>query len=210
MNVSLIVACARNAVIGVRGSLPWRLSEDLRNFKRTTLNKTVVMGRKTWLSLPLRPLPQRRNIVLSRNASFIASGAEVTNSVEHLSELIGGEECIAIGGVQVYQHFLPLVKTIYLTIVAVESKGDLFFPKLNIDEWDSLSHRHHTRDENNEFDMDFIVLRRRAGSNKTFLARSTKPFFPAMIQAISGEGPAPLFPDATCVNRDNPWLTDKS
>ena len=151
MNVSLIVACARNAVMGVRGCLPWHLSEDLKSFKQITLGKTVVMGRKTWLSLPVKPLPQRQNIVLSRRLYFHAPGAKVVDSIDRLSELLGDEECIVIGGAEVYQSFLPSAKKIYLTLVADQSVGDVCFPELDMHEWEELSRRHHTQDEKNDF-----------------------------------------------------------
>ncbi len=134
--VSIVVAYASNRVIGHRGTLPWRLPSDLRHFRELTTGGTVVMGRKTFQSLPdaHRPLRERRNLVLSSDAELDASGAEVHPS---LDAALGACEarCFVIGGAAVYEQALPRAQRIYATHVHAEPPGDVFFPELAPAEW---------------------------------------------------------------------------
>lgn len=209
MNVILIAACSRNGVIGAHGGLPWHLPEDLKTFKRITLHKTIIMGRKTWISLPVRPLPQRRNIVLSRT-SFTALGAEVAHSLKELAEIAGDEECIIIGGAQLFRHFLPLARMIYLTLVATELAGDASFPAVNTNEWEQCSCRHHARDANNKFDMHFLVLQRKPNRIAAASTANAEALFPTSIQTISSESTAPMFPNTAGIDRNQPGATNES
>ena len=106
MKISLILACGKDGLIGVSGKLPWHLPADLKRFKKITWGKTLLMGRRTWDSLPLQPLPGRRNIVLSRNPEFRTPHADCIGSMEELSQCIETEEeCFVIGGAEVYLYF---------------------------------------------------------------------------------------------------------
>lgn len=134
--VSLIVAYASNGVIGADGALPWRLPSDMKRFKEVTSGHAVVMGRKTFESLPdaFRPLPQRRNIVLSRRAGYEAPGAEVVPDLD--SALAACDrDCFVIGGGRVYQEALPFAERVYATEIEQDFEGDTFFPGLRDGEW---------------------------------------------------------------------------
>lgn len=134
--VAIVVAHSRNLVIGRDGDLPWRLPNDLRRFRELTLGQTVVMGRKTFESLPdaFRPLPGRTNLVLTRRAGFDAPGAQVHHTLESALDACGGS-CFVIGGGAVYRQALPLADRVYATEVDAEVDGDAFFPSLPADEW---------------------------------------------------------------------------
>lgn len=124
MEVNMIVAAGRNGEIGRGGDLIWHISSDLRRFKALTMGHPVIMGRKTWESLPKRPLPGRANIVVSRNSSFEAPGAIVVSSPEEAlkaaSNAAGGEEAFIMGGAQLYDALFPLATRIYLTEIDAE------------------------------------------------------------------------------------------
>jgi dihydrofolate reductase len=134
--ISLVVARAANGVIGRDGKLPWRLPSDMRHFRELTTGHTVLMGRKTFESLPpkYRPLPQRRNLVLSSDAGLELPGAEV---FEDLSSALEACEhsCFAIGGSLVYGETLPLAENVFATEIEQEVEGDTFFPELPPSEW---------------------------------------------------------------------------
>jgi dihydrofolate reductase len=134
--VSLVVARSENGVIGRDGGLPWRLPRDLRRFRELTLGSTVVMGRHTFESLPdaFRPLPGRRNLVLSSKPGYLAEGAEVFAELPSALAACNGE-CFVIGGELAYREALPLAERVYATEVAGEIEGDAFFPELAHDEW---------------------------------------------------------------------------
>jgi dihydrofolate reductase len=135
MRVSLIVAVARNGVIGARGGIPWRLSADLKRFRQITMGKPVIMGRKTWESLPKRPLDGRDNIVISRQPSYVAHGAIVVPSfveavvaAERCAQASGADEILVIGGGAVYASALHSADRIYLTRIDAAPAGDTTFP----------------------------------------------------------------------------------
>lgn len=115
--INLIVAMGKDGAIGKDGDLIWKISDDLKRFKKLTTGHPVIMGRKTWESLPKKPLPGRQNIVLTNNRDFMAEGAEVVNSVEEALNIAGTHNPFIIGGAQVYNAFLPYVSTIYITSV---------------------------------------------------------------------------------------------
>lgn len=141
--LSLIAVVARNRAIGRNQQLLWHLPEDLRNFREATSGKTVIMGRKTWESLPpaFRPLPNRRNIVVSRNPGYRASGATLAASIDEAIRLAGGDsnEVFVIGGEELYRQTLPLAERLYLTEVADCPSADSFFPELQRAEWSEVS-----------------------------------------------------------------------
>lgn len=142
VKLCLIVAQARNRVIGTGGELPWRLKDDMAFFKRTTTGAPVIMGRKTWESLPVRPLPGRENIVLTRDWDYDAPGARVyssfpaaVNAGRAIAARDSRDEVFVIGGAEIYAAALTLADRIYLTEVDVEAEGDVFFPELDMRHW---------------------------------------------------------------------------
>ena len=139
--LSLIAAAARNLAIGKDNQLLWHLPDDMRHFRETTRGKTVIMGRRTWESLPekFRPLPGRRNIVVSRNTTYSAPGAELANSLPAAMALAGDEEAFVIGGSEVYQQALPFADRLYLTEIDADFFGDAFFPPFPTNEWQEIS-----------------------------------------------------------------------
>lgn len=123
-----VVAMASDRAIGIRQSIPWRLPEDMKLFKRLTMGHSILMGRKTWESLG-RPLPGRRNIVLTRDASFVPAGAEVVHSLEELEQMdLEDAEVMVIGGAQIYDLLLPSMKRLYVSRVRGEYEADTWFP----------------------------------------------------------------------------------
>jgi dihydrofolate reductase len=158
--ISLIVAVSTNNVIGVQGDLPWRLLSDLKRFKALTMGKPIVMGRLTYESIG-RPLPGRRNIVITRQREFVAEGCDVVRSIDEAIRVAGAaDEIMIIGGGDIYRQFLPRAGRIYLTRVQADIDGDAFFPELAADEWREASSEHHSADESNEFDVGFTRLDR--------------------------------------------------
>jgi dihydrofolate reductase len=163
--VALIVAMAKNRVIGRNNALPWHLSEDLKYFKRVTLGKPVIMGRKTFESIG-RPLPGRTNIVVSQSG-FSAENIRVVNNLDDalkladsIAHIDGVEEIMVIGGAQLYAHALPKVQRMYLTLVDAEVDGDAFFAEFDPSEWREVSREDHAPVEPNPYPYSFIVLER--------------------------------------------------
>lgn len=141
----LIYARAANGVIGKDNTLPWHLPEDLAHFKRTTLGCPVIMGRKTWDSLPpkFRPLPGRLNIIITRDTGFVAEGAAIAHSLEAARDLCPtGSDAWVIGGAQIYAQALPLAHTVVVTEIARDFDGDAFAPTLG-PEWREASREAH-------------------------------------------------------------------
>jgi len=136
----LVAAVARNGVIGRGNALPWHLPEDLKHFKELTLGHAVIMGRKTWESLPerFRPLPGRLNIVVTRNPDYVATGATVTGSLDEAIKVGAGGtagSCFVIGGAELYAHALPLAQRLELTEIGAEVEGDAHFPEFEHARW---------------------------------------------------------------------------
>lgn len=159
--ISIIVAASANDVIGVQGELPWRLSADLKRFKELTMGKPIVMGRLTWESIG-RPLPGRQNIVITRQADFEATGADVvTTPADALRAAADVDEIMIIGGGQVYDLFLPKASRVYLTRVDAEVEGDAWFPALAESMWELTSSEPHAADDSNEYSFEFQTYQRR-------------------------------------------------
>ena len=139
--ISLIAAVAQNRALGKDGQLLWHLPEDMRYFRETTRGKPVIMGRKTWESLPdvFRPLPGRRNIVISRNPAYDAPGATLAASLADAIARAGGGEIFVIGGETLYRQALPLAQRLYLTEVARDFDADAFFPEFSASDWTEIS-----------------------------------------------------------------------
>jgi dihydrofolate reductase len=146
--LTLIAAVARNGVIGLDNRLPWHLPADLRHFKMLTTGRTVIMGRKTWESLPdkFRPLPGRQNIVVTRNAGYAAEGAVVVSSLPAALAAAKGDEAFVIGGAELYQAALPLADRLQLTEIDADFDGDTHFPAIDPSEWRETAREPH-RDE---------------------------------------------------------------
>ena len=161
MSLSLIVAMSENRVIGRDGQLPWRLSADLRRFKRLTMGHHLVMGRKTWESIG-RPLPGRTSLVISRQADYRADGATVVPSIDAAQAAAANDDQIfIIGGGEIYRHALPLVDRIHVTLVLAQVEGDTHFPEWSRDEWEIAEQsERHPADEKNEYDYKFLVYER--------------------------------------------------
>jgi dihydrofolate reductase len=137
--ISIIVAMSQNSVIGLRNELPWHISEDLKNFKKITLNHSVIMGRKTYYSIG-KPLKDRKNIVISRDTSLKIDGVEVVNSLEKaILKTDESSEIFIIGGQQIYSITLPLATHMYITKVNGIFDGDAFFPDYVEDEWREIA-----------------------------------------------------------------------
>ena len=166
------VARARNGVIGRDGGLPWRLKSDLAIFKATTLGKPIVMGRKTWESLPKRPLPGRINIVLTHDGSYEeegrAKGALVCERFDEAlqigreqAEEDGVREVCVIGGAAIFALAFPKASRLYLTEVDAEAEGDVVFPAFDESRWTEVSHEAHPAGEGDDHPFVFRVLERR-------------------------------------------------
>jgi len=161
MKVSLIVAVGRRNEIGKGGKMPWHLPADLRHFKRMTLGKPVLMGRKTLQAIG-RPLPERRNLVLTRDGGFRADGCETVTSLDAALQLVADvPELMVIGGGEVYRLTWPRADRIYLTRIQADVEGaDAFFPDVDSKEWREISREDHRTDEKNPFDYSFVVYDR--------------------------------------------------
>ncbi len=166
MPVSLIVALSENNVIGKDNAIPWRISADMKHFKKTTMGKAIVMGRKTFESLG-NPLPGRLNIVLSRDQSYAPDGVEIFRDFADVvvsdfsahSE-INGDEIMVIGGAEIYRLALPSATRIYLTEVHGTVEGDTYFPDWDRDDWREVSRSFVPRDDKATHDCSFVLLER--------------------------------------------------
>ena len=163
MTISAIVATAKNNVIGKDNNIPWYLPADLKYFKRTTLGHHIIMGRKSFISIG-RPLPKRTNIIITRDPFFMASGCIVVHSLKEAIDIAkenGEEEIFIIGGGQIYEQAMPLVNRIYLTEVNAEVDGEIYFPKINKQEWHEIKREANEPDEKNEYAYSFVILERK-------------------------------------------------
>jgi dihydrofolate reductase len=159
--IALIVAASENNVIGRKGAMPWRLPADLAHFKRTTMGKQIVMGRRTFEAIG-RALPGRRNIVVTRRTNVQADGIQITPSLEGALVLAGdAPEVMIIGGGELYRTALPLAQRIYLTRVQATITGDTVFPELNAEEWREVSREERAADDKNPYALSFLVLERK-------------------------------------------------
>jgi dihydrofolate reductase len=157
--LSLIVAIAKNRVIGFEKKMPWHLPAELAYFKRVTMGHPIIMGRKTFESIG-RPLPGRRNIVVSRDRTYAADGVEIVHSLDAAMAVCRTENAFIIGGATLYAEALPKVDRLYVTEIDASPEGDTFFPALDAREWKETSRERRERDEKNQFDVSFIVLDR--------------------------------------------------
>jgi len=163
MNIRIVLALGKNREIGVRGKLPWNLPADLAHFRRTTLGKPVIMGRETFASIG-HPLPQRTNIVLTRNLDYKASGVLIAHSFSEALELAAREnpeEICVIGGGKIVALALPEATHLSLTFVAAEfPEADAFFPAVDWSQWREVSREEHQKDAENPYDFAFVEFER--------------------------------------------------
>mgnify|MGYP003451274793 FL=1 len=159
---SIIVALSQNYVIGKDQDLLWHISEDLKRFKQITSGATVIMGRKTYLSLPRRPLPNRRNIVLSSQQNTQLDGCEVVSSIDVIRQLVDdAQENFVIGGGSVYEKFLPFADKLYVTWVYKDFDGDTFFPEIDEQEWEVLEQSPRFYDEASMLNYAYFTYKRK-------------------------------------------------
>lgn len=166
--LAIVVARARNGVIGRDGDLPWRLRSDLQRFKQVTMGKPCIMGRRTWDSLPLKPLPGRLNLVLSRDASFQARGAVACETFVEALEIAreqaaedGADEICVIGGTALFETALPRAGRLYVTEVEAEPDGDAVFPAFDEAAFVEVWRERHEPGEKDDHAFTFRVLERR-------------------------------------------------
>jgi dihydrofolate reductase len=160
MSITMIAAMDRSRTIGIGNKLPWRLPSEMAFFTRHTTGKTVVMGRKTFESLP-KPLKDRVNVVISRQSDYAKEGCEVVHSVQEAIDRYGEGELMVIGGADIYKQFLPYADKLLLTEVDTEIEGgDAFFPEFSSDEWERVDAEQVERDERNAFSFTFQTFTR--------------------------------------------------
>lgn len=170
--IALVVARARNGVIGHKGDLPWRLRSDLQRFKAITVGKPCLMGRKTWESLPLKPLPGRLNLVMTRDDSYeadgMSKGALVCATLDEAIEIgretaqeDGVDEICVIGGTALFEAALPRARRLYITEVDAAPEGDAIFPAFDETAWVEVSSESHSAGEKDDHAFTFRVLERR-------------------------------------------------
>ena len=163
-NLSIIVAQAENRAIGLNGDMPWHLSGDLKRFKALTMGHQIVMGRRTWESLPKRPLVGRRNIVFSQSEDFAPEGAEVVRSVNDLLSLLrdSEEEIFIIGGGRIYNMLMPWVNRLYVTWVHKEfPEADTFFPVIDLSEFNKVNETEIMTDEKSGLEFSYAEYDRK-------------------------------------------------
>lgn len=161
MKISMIAAMAEQRVIGLENKMPWHLPGDLKFFKRVTLGKPVIMGRKTYQSIG-RPLPGRTNIVLTRDKDLQIAGVNCVQTVEQAMELVkDSEEVMVIGGATIYQQFLQRATRLYLTFIELQVKGDTHFPDYQaVADWQEIEREEHRADGKNVYNYQFVTLQR--------------------------------------------------
>lgn len=159
--ISIIVAVAKNGVIGDKNSLLWHLREDMIHFRTTTSGHPVVMGRKTYDSIG-RPLPKRTNVVITRDTNLAIEGCTVVHSLDEAVAMFDkSEEVFIIGGAQIYKQALPIADRIYLTVIDKEYEGDTSFPEIDYSAWNEISREEHSSGEEFEHPFAFITLERK-------------------------------------------------
>lgn len=161
MNLAIIVATDKAGLIGKDNDLPWKLSADLQYFRRVTMGKPIIMGRKTHESIG-RPLPGRKNIIISSNEDYKVASCDVCHSVEQALVACGDvEEAMVMGGASLYKVFLPHANKLYLTLVDAELEGDTWFPEWDRNDWLQISREDHPADDKNDYPYSFIVYQRK-------------------------------------------------
>lgn len=158
--ISLIAAMDNNNVIGYENDMPWSLPNDLKHFKEVTSHHTVIMGRKTYQSIG-KPLPNRKNVILSRSGFQTDDDVEVISSIEEIQKRAETEEVFVIGGGTIYEQVLPYADRLYITRIDAEFKGDTYFPKFSEDEWEVIDEKEGILNDRNEYKHTFYTYSRR-------------------------------------------------
>lgn len=160
--ISFIFAMDRNRLIGKDNDLPWHLPRDLKYFKDVTSGHTVIMGRKTFESIG-KPLPNRRNVVVTTNGELDLPGARNAHSADEAVRFAkeSGEECFVIGGSTLYTELLPYADKLYMTKIDEAFEGDRYFPEFSEDEWEIVSRQKGVKDEENPYNYEFLVYQRK-------------------------------------------------
>ncbi len=160
--ISLIAAMADDRAIGIENRLPWKLPVDMKWFRRHTLGKPIIMGRKTFESFGGRPLPERINIVITRDESYRAEGIVIVHSIDEAISAAGEvDEVMIIGGESFYAQMLPQADRFYLTLVHGSFAADAWFPEFDWEEWHEVNREEHPADEKNPYACSFLVLERK-------------------------------------------------
>ena len=160
IQLSAVVAIDENRVIGFENRLPWNMPADLQHFKQLTLDKPIMMGRKTYQSIG-RPLPRRRNIIISRDPNFAPAGTEIFASPElALTALHDAPEIMLIGGAQLFTQLLPQLTRLYLTIIHYTFPGDTYFPEIDFTQWQEIAREAHHADTANPYSYTFLTYQR--------------------------------------------------
>ncbi|NPA71797.1 MAG: type 3 dihydrofolate reductase [Gammaproteobacteria bacterium] len=161
MKIAMIAAMSKDRVIGLDNDMPWHLPDDLKFFKAKTTGKPVIMGRKTFESIGSRPLPNRPNVVISRNKALVIEGVQVFNSIEDaLDAFQTAEEVIIMGGGQLYKQMLPKADRLYLTLIDVTLEGDTLFPDWAGLAWREVERERHDKDARHAYAFTFLTLDR--------------------------------------------------
>jgi dihydrofolate reductase len=170
MILSFVIAFGKNRGLGFGNKLPWNLPDDLKRFKEITRGHTVIMGRKTYDSLGRSPtgepmgrlLPERKNIIITRDTSYKVDGATIAHSIEEAIEEVKNEdEAFVIGGAEILKLALPYVDKMYLTHVDAEVEADSFFPEINWEEWKTVSEEFHPKDDRHLYDFTYRVYEKK-------------------------------------------------
>ena len=160
--IALIVAVANNNVIGVGNTIPWHCPADLQYFKRTTMGAPVLMGRKTYQSLKIKPLPGRQNIIVTRDANFHAQDCDVVASIENGLQLVSNTgRVFVIGGEEIYKQMLDQADELYISYVDANVEGDRYFPSFSMADWRLVKEEHHAVDDKNPYGLRFTQLVRK-------------------------------------------------
>lgn len=168
MTISAIFAMSKNRVIGRDNDLPWRLSDDLKFFKKKTLGHHVIMGRNSFEAIG-RPLPKRTNIILTRNPYYIVSSAIIAHTLEEALSIAydnGEIEAFIIGGEAVFREALPFLDRIYMTYINEDIEGDTWFPEIDESDWEITDRQNYTADEKNDYDFEIRVLIRKSSDDR--------------------------------------------
>ena len=161
-NLSMIAAVGNNYELGYQNQLLCHLPVDLKRFKTVTSGHTVLMGDRTWESLPKKPLPNRRNIVITLNKDADYQNCELAFSIEEAMQLVeNDEQPFIMGGATIYKLFIDKIETLYLTRILSDFQGDVYFPELNMNEWDLEEDEFVTKDEINNYDLRFQTYKRK-------------------------------------------------
>lgn len=170
VKLSMIVARSQNGIIGRDGGLPWKLSDDLKMFKRTTMGHPIIMGRHTWESLPRKPLPGRQNIVITKDWAYAAIGARVysnlnaaINAARAIATKDGVEEVFIIGGQSLFERALPMTDILYISEVEAEVEGDVTFPDFDESAFEEVATSHFEANERNDYPFTLRVMQRVKG-----------------------------------------------